>query len=66
MIMNSRLLNTLHDGELYEIMTPNHLLFGQKLYQENPSWESNSDIVDIDLPKRIEYVGSIIEHFWKR
>ena len=46
-------------------MTPDHLLFGRKLYQENPNWESNSDIVELDLPKRIEYVESIIEHFWK-
>ena len=66
MIINSRLLNTLHDEEMYEIMIPNHLLFGRKLYQENPNWESNSDIVELDLPKRTEYVESIIEHFWKR
>ena len=66
MIINSRPLNTLHDDEIYEVMTPNHLLFGQKLYQENPKWESNSDIVEPDLRKRIEYVESIIEHFWKR
>ena len=65
MIINSRPLNTLHDDEMYEIMTPNQLLFGQRLYQKNPSWESNSDIVQIDLPKRTEYVESIIEHFWK-
>ena len=47
-------------------MTPNHLLFGIKLYQENANWESNSDIVEPDLPKGIEYVESTIEHFWKR
>ena len=44
-------------------MTPNHLLFGGKLYQENPNWERNSDIVQPDLPKRTEYVESLIEHF---
>ena len=37
MIINSRPFNTLHDDEMYEIMTPNHLLFGRKLYQENPN-----------------------------
>ena len=47
-------------------MTPNHLLFGRKFYQENPNWESNSDIFEPDLPKRIEYVENLIEHFWKR
>ena len=52
--------------EMHEVMTPNHLLFGRKLYQENPNWESNSDIIEPDLPKRIEYVESLIEHFWKR
>ena len=29
----------LYNGEMYEVMTPNHLLFGRKLYQENPNWE---------------------------
>ena len=28
--------------------------------------ESNSDIIEPDLPKRTEYVESLIEHFWKR
>ena len=64
-IINSRPLNTLYDDEMYEVMTPNHLLFGRKLYQENPNWESNLDIFEPDLPKRIEYVESLIEHFWK-
>ena len=44
----------LHGDEMYEIMAPNHLLFGRKSYQENLNWESNSDIVELDLPKRIE------------
>ena len=66
MTINSRPLNTLHADEMYEIMTPNHLLFGRKLYQENLNWESNSDIIELDLPKRIKYVESIIEPFWKR
>ena len=65
-IINSRPLNTLYDDEMYEVMTPNHLLFGRKLYQENPNWESNSDIVEPDLPKRIDYVKSLTEHFWQR
>ena len=38
-IINSRPLNMLYNGEMYEVMTPNHLLFGRKLYQENPNWE---------------------------
>ena len=62
-IINSRPLNMLYDDEMYEVMPPNHLLFGRKLYQENPKWESNSDIVQSDLPKRIEYVENLIEHF---
>ena len=37
----------LHDEKMYEIITPNRLLFGQKLYQENRNWESNSDIVKL-------------------
>ena len=51
---------------MYEIITPNHLLLGRKLYQENPNWESDSDIVEPDPPKRTGYVESLIEHFWKR
>ena len=42
------------------------LLFGRKLHQENPNWEINSDIVELDLPKRINNLKNIIEHFWKR
>ena len=64
-IKNSRPLNTLYDDEMYEIMIPNHLLFRRKIYQENPNWENNSYIVEPDLPKRIEYVESLTEHFWK-
>ena len=45
---------------------PNHLLLGRTLYQENLNWDSNSDIVELDLPKCIEYLEIIIEHFWKR
>ena len=37
-------------------MTLNQLLFGRKLYQKNPNWESNSDIVDQELPRHIEYI----------
>ena len=51
---------------MHEITTPNQLLFERKLYQENPNWESNSDIVELDLQKRTEYAESIIEHFCKR
>ena len=51
---------------MYEVMTPNHLLFGRMLYQENPNWESNSDIAEPDLPKRIDYVKSLTEHFCQR
>ena len=61
--INSRPLNTLHDDEMYEIMAPNHFLFGRKLYQGNLNWESNSDIVEPDLPKRVEYVESLVNTF---
>ena len=49
LIINSRPLNKLYDNEMYEIMTPNYLLFRRKLYQENPNWESNSNIVEPDI-----------------
>ena len=60
MIINSRPLNMLHDEKMYEIITPNRLLFGQKLYQENRNWESNSDIVELET-KRIQYITSLQE-----
>ena len=60
MIINSRPLNMLHDEKMYEIITPNRLLFGQKLYQENRNWESNSDIAELET-KRIQYVTSLQE-----
>ena len=48
---------------MYEVMTANHLLFGRKLYHENPNWESNPDIVETNLPKRIEYVENQTNNF---
>ena len=44
-IINSRPLNTLHGNEMHEIITPNHLLFGQKSHKENSSLKSNSEIL---------------------
>ena len=39
------------------------LIIWAKIIQENSNWESNSDTVELDLPKRTEYVESITEHF---
>ena len=54
------------DDDTSHILTPNHLLFGHKLYQINPNFEHSCDKFEIDIPKRVKHVENTNEHFWKR
>ena len=65
LIFNSRPLNQLWEDDTSNILTPNHLLFGHKLYQINPNFEHSYDEFEIDIPKRVKHVDNTIEHFWK-
>ena len=52
LILNSRPLNQLYDDDTSNQLTPNHLLFGCKLYQINPNFEHSYEEFQIDMPKR--------------
>ena len=52
LILNSSPLNQLCD-DTSDILTPNHLLFGRKLYQINPNFEHSYEEFQIDMPKRV-------------
>ena len=65
LILNSSPLNQLCD-DTSDILTPNHLLFGRKLYQINPNFEHSYEEFQIDMPKRVKHFENTIEHLWKR
>ena len=68
LILNSRLLGVLFDDELEQILTPNNLLFGQKLNLVNSSLthpvkrnryistQSQEITWSVNLPSAIVYV----------
>ena len=66
LILTSRPLNQLCDDDTSDILTPNHLLFGRKLYQINPNFEHSYEKFQIDIPKSVKPGESTIGHFWKR
>ena len=66
LILNSRPLNQLCDGDTSDMLNPNHLLFGRKLYQINANFEHSYKEFQINMPKRVKHVENTIEHFWKR
>ena len=65
-ILNSRPLCALHDdNDLVEPLTPNHLLFGRKLAQNNI--QAPGSEVNLNLgPKRSCYIESVVQQFWER
>ena len=64
LVLNSRPLAFVYDNDLEEVLTPNHLLFGCKLYTTNSSIEGNVEI-NLALPKRVHHI-SMLNHFWSR
>ena len=64
LILNSRPLRALHDDDLEEPLTPNHLLYGRQLHFNNYN-DSVEDGV-FDAHKRIEYLETVLNHFWNR
>ena len=60
LVLRSRPLGVLHDGDSEESLTPNYLLYGCQLHFNN-----YSDGV-FDAHKRIEYLETVLNHFWDR
>ena len=64
LLLNSRPLGALHDDDLEEPLTPNHLFYGRQLHF-NKYNDSVEDGV-FDAHKRIEYLETVLNHFWNR
>ena len=64
-VLNSRPLGFFYDNVLEEILTPNQLLFGRKLYTSNSSIQSSVEI-NLVLPKRVHHINMLLNHFWSR
>ena len=65
LVLNSRPLGFVYDNDLEEILTPNHLLFGRKLYASNSSIEGNLEINSV-LSKRVHHINMLLNNFWSR
>ena len=65
LVLNSRPFGFVYDNDLEEILTPNHLLLGRKLYTSNSSIQSNVKI-NLVLLKRVHHINTLLNHFWSR
>ena len=66
-IVNSRPLTYAYDNDVEEILTPSHLLLGRRLLStfEEP-FDDGCTVDNVVLTKRMAYLRSLSEHFWKR
>ena len=64
LVLNSRPLGALHDDDLEEPLTPNHLLYGRQLHFNNYNDRVEDGV--FDAYKRIEYLETVLNHFWNR
>ena len=66
-IINSRPLTYAYDNDVEEILTPSHLLLGRRLLStfEEP-FDGGSAVNNAVLTKRMRYLKSLSEHYWKR
>ena len=56
MILNWRPLGGLHDDEVEQILTPNHLFFGRKLNVENVTGKFDTN-KSVDLNKQLNILN---------
>ena len=64
LVLNSRPLGVLHDDDLEELLTLNHILYGRQLHFNNYN-DSVEDGV-LDVHKRIAYLETVLNYFWNR
>ena len=66
-IINSRPLTYVYGDDVEEILTPSHLLLGRRLLStfEEP-FEDGQLVDNVVLTKRMKYLKTLSEHFWKR
>ena len=65
-IFNNRPMCAVYDEEFQDILTPNHLLYGRKLFM-CASTDANNEVSDcelMNLTKRAQYLENILETFW--
>ena len=63
--IDSRPLVPMYDDCLEEVVTSNHLIFGQKLELRNTD-SAHGEVPLIEPVKRVQYLRTIQLHFWKR
>ena len=64
MTINSRTIVAIYDDSLEEAITPNHLLLGRKLNQNNV--EINEVSIKFEPTRQANYLQIILTHFWNR
>ena len=67
-VINSRPLTYVYDDEVEDVLTPAHLLLGRRPLSRNTEPLSNGDVEtsNVKLSKRMAYLKTLSDHFWKR
>ena len=63
-VLNSRPLGVLYDDDLEEPLTPNYLFYGRQLHFNNYNDSVDDGVFDAQI--RIEYLETVLNHFWNR
>ena len=63
--MNSRPLSSyFNDDEIFEPLTPSHLMYGRRLKSNIPS---DQEVVhDLSPSKRVKYINKLLVRYWER